>query len=301
MDIALARTFLEIVTCGNFVRAAERLHVTQTAVSVRVQTLEGLLGRKLFVRNKAGATLTPAGEQFMRYAPLLMQVWERARHQVAVPPGVHAVVAVATELSLWNPFLPDWLMWMRRSAPQLALRAHVGPPEGLMTQLSEGVIDIAVLYAPTHRPGVKIELLMKEKLVLVTTARRKGTPRPEDYVYVDWGHDFAARHNVTYPELANPATYVGLGPLGLQYILMAGGSGYFRQNAVAPYVRSGQLRLVRGAPEFLYPAYVVYSEGADMKILAPALAGLRHVAAAQEQGKIGRSRSAPKGKPKRQA
>ncbi|MGH8670094.1 MAG: LysR family transcriptional regulator, partial [Burkholderiales bacterium] len=68
MDIALARTFLEIVACGNFVRAAERLHVTQTAVSVRVQTLEELLGAKLFVRNKAGASLTPAGEQFMRYA-----------------------------------------------------------------------------------------------------------------------------------------------------------------------------------------------------------------------------------------
>ena len=75
MDIALARTFLEIVAAGNFVRAAERLHVTQTAVSVRVQTLEELLGRKLFVRNKSGATLTQAGEQFMRYAPLLVQVW----------------------------------------------------------------------------------------------------------------------------------------------------------------------------------------------------------------------------------
>jgi DNA-binding transcriptional LysR family regulator len=44
MDITLARTFLEIVDSGNFVRAAERLHVTQTAVSVRVQTLEELLG-----------------------------------------------------------------------------------------------------------------------------------------------------------------------------------------------------------------------------------------------------------------
>jgi hypothetical protein len=61
MDIALARTFLEIVACGNFVRAAERLHVTQTAVSVRVQTLEELLGRKLFVRpTGSGAGLPEA-------------------------------------------------------------------------------------------------------------------------------------------------------------------------------------------------------------------------------------------------
>src|SRR5688572_30689433 len=120
MDINLARTFLEIVTCGNFIRAAERLHVTQTAVSVRVRTLEELLGRKLFVRNKAGATLTGAGEQFFRYAPLLIQVWERARQQVAVPEGLDAVVSVAGELSLWDPFLLDWLIRMRRSAPNLA-------------------------------------------------------------------------------------------------------------------------------------------------------------------------------------
>jgi DNA-binding transcriptional LysR family regulator len=279
MDIALARTFLEIVACGNFVRAAERLHVTQTAVSVRVQTLEELLGRKLFVRNKAGATLTPAGEQFMRYAPLLVQVWERARQQVAVPPGLRAVIVVAGELALWNPLLLDWLVWMRRAAPQLALRTQVGVPEALMNQVSEGVIDIAVLYTPQHRPGLKIEKLMEEKLVLVTS-RRKNGKAAGDYIYVDWGAEFAAHHNLSFPERANPGTYVGLGPLGLQLILRTGGSGYFRLHAVAPYLRNRRLNLVRGAPEFLYPAYAVYSENADPKIIEPALAGLRHVAAA---------------------
>jgi DNA-binding transcriptional LysR family regulator len=285
MDIALARTFLEIVSAGNFVRAAERLHLTQTAVSVRVQTLEELLGRKLFVRNKAGATLTPAGEQFLRYAPSLVQIWERARQQVAVPAGLRSVIAVAGELALWNPVLLDWLVWMRRSAPQLALRTHVGLPEALMEQVGEGAIDIAVLYAPQHRPGLKVELLMKEKLVLVTTGRRKSSPPESEYVYVDWGPEFAAHHNLSYPELSNPGTYVGLGPLGLQFILKAGGSGYFRHNAVAPHLKSGRLRLVRGAPEFLYPAYVVYSESADPKVLTPALTGLRHVAKTHGAGK----------------
>jgi DNA-binding transcriptional LysR family regulator len=281
MDIALARTFLEIVACGNFVRAAERLHVTQTAVSVRVQTLEEMLGRKLFVRNKAGATLTPAGEQFMRYAPMLVQVWERARQQVAVPAGLRAVITVSAELTLWTPFLLDWLVWMRRSAPQLALRAQVGLPQALMDQVAGGVIDIALLYTPQHRPGLKVEKLMEEKLVLVSAPSR-GRQSAGDYIYVDWGPEFAAHHNLSFPELANAGTYVGLGPLGLQLILKTGGSGYFRLHAAAPYLRSRRLRLVRGAPEFLYPVYAVYSENADPKIIEPALAGLRHVGAAQQ-------------------
>lgn len=283
MDITLARTFLEIAAAGSFQRAAERLHVTQTAVSARVRTLEELLGRKLFLRNKSGASLTSAGEQFVRYAQTLVQVWERARHQVAVPPGRRAVVTVGGELSLWNPLLIDWLLWMRHAAPQLALRAEVGLPGSLIEQVAEGILDIAVVYAPHQRPGLKIELLIEEKLVLVTTSRRGQAQRATDYVFVDWGSDFAARHNLAFPELSNAGTFVGLGPLGLQYILEGGGSGYFRMNVVRPYLKSGQLRLVPGATEFSYPAYAVYSEEADAQTVTPALVGLRHVAGSDAQ------------------
>ena len=283
MDINLARTFLEIIATGNFLRAAERLHVTQTAVSARVRALEELLGRKLFVRNKSGASLTSAGEQFHRYAQTLVQVWERARHQVAVPPGRRAVVTVGGELSLWSPLLLDWLIWMRHAAPQLALRAEVGLPDSLIDQVSEGILDIAVVYAPHQRPGLKIELLVEEKLVLVTTSRRGQAQRATDYVFVDWGPEFAARHNLAFPELSNAGTFVGLGPLGLQYILEAGGSGYFRTSVVQPFLKSGRLRLVRSAMEFAYPAYAVYSESADAQVVTPALVGLRHVASSQQR------------------
>jgi DNA-binding transcriptional LysR family regulator len=295
VDINLARTFLEIVATGNFAKAAERLHVTQTAVSARVHTLEELLGRRLFVRNKSGASLTPAGGQFQRYAQTLVQVWERARHQVAIPPGRRAVVTVAGELSLWDPLLLDWLLWMRKAAPQLALRAEVGLPDSLVNQVAEGILDIAVVYAPHQRPGLRIELLIEEKLVLVTTARRGRAQKAADYVFVDWGPDFAARHNLAFPELANAGTFVGLGPLGLQYILRAGGSGYFRSNVVQKYLKDGRLRAVPGAAEISYPAYAVFSESADARVLTPALVGLRHVAATGPASRTGKAGAAGRG------
>src|SRR6218665_193358 len=101
MDIAGARTFLEIVKTGSFIGAAANLHLTQTAVSARIRVLERELDRPLFIRNKAGARLTPAGEQFMRYATTLVQVWERARHQVALPTGRERSVTIGGEHSLW--------------------------------------------------------------------------------------------------------------------------------------------------------------------------------------------------------
>src|ERR1044072_5424685 len=129
MDIELARTFLEIVSTGSFIKASEPLNVGQTTVSARLRLLEGQLGRPLFVGNKGGATLTPAGEQFLRYAPTFVQLWQRARYQVAVPVGHRAVLTVGSEVSLWQPLLLDWVLWMRSSMKDIALRVHVDVPQ----------------------------------------------------------------------------------------------------------------------------------------------------------------------------
>ena len=169
MDIELARTFLEIVTTGSFIRAAERLNVGQTTVSARIKLLEQQLGRPLFVRNKSGASLTPAGEQFLRYAPSFVQLWQRARLQVAVPPGHRAALTIGSEVTLWQPLLLDWVFWMRGSLRDIALRVHVDVPQDLINLVAGGIVDAAIMYAPQHRPGLKIDRLMEEKLVLVTS------------------------------------------------------------------------------------------------------------------------------------
>lgn len=282
MDIQLARTFLEIVNTGSFVRAAERLNITQTTVSARVRTLESQLGRRLFVRNKSGATLTPAGEQFLRYAPTVVQVWQRACHQVAIPADRRALLAIGGEVSLWSPLLLNWLVKMKSVAPEFAVRIEVGVSEELMRQVAAGILDIAIMYRPQNLPGLRIEQLLKEKLVLVTTGDPANLNETE-YVYVDWGPSFSARHDMSFPDLASPGLHVGLGPLGLGYILRVGGSGYFRMRTARPYLNSGQLRLVPGAPEFSYPVHAVYPIEGDAEILGPALDALRDSAASESE------------------
>ncbi|MBS0342072.1 MAG: LysR family transcriptional regulator [Proteobacteria bacterium] len=288
MDIGLARTFLAIAETRSFQRAADRLHVTQTAVSARVRALEDHLGRPLFVRNKAGAVLTAAGEQFMPHARTLVQVWERARQQVAVPAGRRAVLALGCEISLWYPLLPRWLVHMRERAPDLALRCTVGPARELLDQVAGGVLDVAIAYAPQQRPGLRVELLIEERLVMVSTDPQARMPQAADYVNVDWGPEFEAQHGLAYPELSNAPVQAGLGPLGLEYVLAAGGTGYFRLEVARPHLEAGRLHRVPDTPEFLYPAYAVYAAGAEPPALHEALEGLREMA-----GKLPPSASAP--------
>ena len=156
MDITLAKTFLEIVETGSFAAAASRLNVTQTSVSARIHVLEEQLGRRLFVRNKSGARLTAAGERFLRHATTLVQVWDRARREVGLPQGRRDIASIGAEISLWNPLLVDWLIWMKQEAPDIAIRAEVDVPSRLMDAVHDGALDLAVLYDPPRQafPGL---------------------------------------------------------------------------------------------------------------------------------------------------
>ena len=280
MDIVAARTFLEIVKTGSFVRAAANLNITQTAVSARVRVLEEQLDRQLFIRNKAGARLTPAGDQFLRYATTLVQLWERARHDVAMPVGRENAVTIGGEHSLWNPLLRNWLVWMKNECADVAVRVQIDVPERLIDQVQEGIIDLAVVYAPPHRTGVVEELLLEEALVAVTTDAAGGEAASCDYLFVDWGPEFRENHHNAFPDAPSPALSVNHGPLALDYILAVGGSGYFRMEAARPHLESGRLHLVPDKPRFAYSIYALYSAKADERLMERVRSGLRAVSGA---------------------
>lgn len=278
MDISVARTFLEVVKTGSFVNAAANLHLTQTAVSARIRVLEDQLDRPVFIRNKSGARLTPAGEQFFRFATTLVQVWDRARRAVALPAGRETVVTVGAELSLWSPLLRHWLLWMRRECPDIAVSTHIDSSERLMEQVQDGSLDVAILYAAPRKPGVITELLFEEKLVLARTTPTATPLSPEDHVQIGWGEQFAASYQAAFPDHPNAVVSISYGPLALDYILATGGSGYFREGFIRSYLEEGRLALVPDSPEFSYSAYAAHSTKADEGVMARVLGGLRAAA-----------------------
>ena len=152
MDLDLARTFLEIVRYGSLASAADKLHVTQTAVTARVQKLESLLGVTLFVRNRAGARLTPDGEAFVVYANQLLQTWEAARRDLPRPEGLHQMLHIGGEVSLCNPLILSWAKALREHLDTHALRVQI---EACTTRAHR--IDIKVGRGFVRRNGAVLD------------------------------------------------------------------------------------------------------------------------------------------------
>ena len=275
MDTELARTFLTVVTSGSFVNAAEHLHVSQSTVSTRIHALEEHLGCALFVRNKAGTTLTAAGRQFQRHAATLVRTIELARHDVGLPPGFSGTLAIGGRIGLWEEFLLEWLPEMQRCNPTISIRAESGLEPDIMQGLIEGRLDIGVMYTPQSRPGLKIQQLFEERLVMVGSSPDRPPYPQADYVYVDWGPEFYTRHNTCFPDFTGARLVANIGWLGLQNILKSGGAGYFPARMVLPYVKEGKLHIVENAPEFFMPAYVVFAVEHEEQIINDAL-GIMH-------------------------
>lgn len=279
MDVTGARTFLAVVEYGSFVEAAARVHVTQSTVSMRIRALEHELGKPLFERSRAGATLTPAGTQFHKHALAIVRVWEQARLEVSLPEEFRTSLVVGGQVSLWDGFLLDWLTRMRRAAPEVAIRAQFGFSNPLLAHLIEGTLDLGVMYTPQVRPGFRVERIFTEELVLVSSVPRRGLRKGRNYVYVDWGPEFQADHSINFPDVRAPALYMELGSLCLNYVLANRTAAYFPRRIVAGHLEAGTLSVVGDAPVFSYPVYAVYSGDTEPELKRLILRTLKEEAA----------------------
>lgn len=285
MDITLIKTFLETVSTGNFASAADRLYVSQSAVSLRIKSLEEHLGRPVFIRRKTGVTLTPAGEQFLRYANTFLQVWEEAKQQVAVPEGYKDVLVIAGEYGLWNRLLVRWLPLMAQNLPDVAFRAEVARPARLVRQMIEGTVDIAVLYSPQVRPGINVKELFEDRLVMISTDKNTKDI-DEKYVFVDWGEEFSAFHAGEFPDYRHPRMTFDLGPITINYLLNNGGSGYMPERIADPFIDAGKLHIVKRMPSFGLPVHVAWRDQIKEQMTEKALHCLNEIVVEIEENRI---------------
>lgn len=275
MNINQIRTFLKAIDTGNFHGAAQKLNVTQSTVSGRIRSLEDKLNCKLFVRTHTGVVPTLEGQRFRRHALDLVRLWLRAEQELAATPTNSVILAVGVAPSLCNHYLLKWMSGLRQSEPRVSLRIETDFSVSLMHQLSSGVLDIGVMFEPEYLPGLVVEELFYEKMVLVSTERQADAWR-KDYLFVDWGRMFRAVHDGFLPDMA-AAISSSHGPLALDYLLVNGGSAYFPLRMVRHLIDTELFR-VTDAPVIRRVGFLVHTTShLDEGVMRSALNSLREV------------------------
>lgn len=146
LDPTLLRTFVAVTEAGGFTRAAERLHLTQSAVSHQIRRLEEQVGRALLRRTTRRLTLTEDGTDFLRHAEQILQSLDALSRRFQ-PSPITGAVRFGVPENFIGDRLPDLLCRFARAFPAVRMDVTVSMSMDLRQMVDSDELDIAVVIA----------------------------------------------------------------------------------------------------------------------------------------------------------
>ncbi len=163
------QTFLVLAQDLNFRRAAERLHLDQSALSRRIQKLEQTLGFRLLVRTTREVSLTQAGQQFYQTAADLLRTYEATVETARrVAEGKTGLLRVAYMAFAATELMPAAVARFRQGHPHVDLRLSYIRTQGQKIALANQEIDLGYMIGPFDHPDYQSVALSSEPLYIVT-------------------------------------------------------------------------------------------------------------------------------------
>ena len=161
-------TFCAVVEAGSLNLAAERLHLSQPAISKQLQTLEAQLGATLLLRTPKGVTLTPIGRRVHHLARRSVAAARECLRVAADWPDTtkgHITVSAGLTLALYT--LPPIIKVFRSRAPGVHLELLTGDSQQCLARLLDFEADVALVTSPLAHPEVQTIPLFFDPLVAV--------------------------------------------------------------------------------------------------------------------------------------
>ena len=168
MDLHQLRGFYEIARTRSFTRAADKLFLSQPAISLQVKALEGELGEPLFDRKRREIRLTEAGEVLFKYVQQVFDGLEDARNEIAALHNeVRGRLVVGTSDTNCTYILPDVLEEFRCCYPgvDLDIRNRISPE--IVNLVAADGVDIGLVTLPVRHRDVQEHALLQRQDVLI--------------------------------------------------------------------------------------------------------------------------------------
>lgn len=182
MTLSQLRTFVVVADTESVRAAAQRLYVTQSAVSAAVAALQRDLGVELVARQGRGLRITEVGQRFAEYARTILGLVEEAE---AMAQGErepeHGRVRIGAVTTAAEHVLPPFLAAFRRRFPEAEVQVEVGNRERVWSQLIEHYIDLAIAGRPPDEQGLFVRGVRPNALVVVAApdvARKVDVTQP---------------------------------------------------------------------------------------------------------------------------
>jgi DNA-binding transcriptional LysR family regulator len=167
MNLRFVEAFYWVATLKSVTRAADKLFLTQSAMSSRISTLEDELGVLLLDRSEKQFKLTAAGVRFLVYADKLLHLQREVKAEMGSGAAMPVSIKVGAIESVLHSWLIPWLEQLRIEQPELELELTVETTPILIEQIQRGTLDLAFTVVPASADGVRNHALAAMEMVFV--------------------------------------------------------------------------------------------------------------------------------------
>jgi DNA-binding transcriptional LysR family regulator len=168
MDVRQLEMFRAVAEEGTFTRAAERLHVSQSAITRQLQLLEYELGTLLLRRTHHGVVLTPDGEILLTTAHRISSEIIDAVSQISGARELQrGVLSLGGGMTVALYVFPKLLKKFRSMYKNVELKVTTGEADSLLRLLRTRQIDLALLTLPIVGPDLEVQPVLKEEMVVI--------------------------------------------------------------------------------------------------------------------------------------
>lgn len=169
MNLRQLKYFLSVVDAGNMTRAAEQLHVAQTALGMQIRQLEESLGVPLLVRHSRGVEATKAGAILRERAIAILELVEETRKEVSASQQIKAEhIRVGTTPALMMIVGTEIALTAREQLPHVSLSLVEAMSHVLAETLGRGEVDFILCYDVPELSQFTRTAILQDDLVLVT-------------------------------------------------------------------------------------------------------------------------------------
>lgn len=172
MNLRFVEAFYWVASLKSISRAAEKLYLTQSAMSSRIATLESEMGVLLIDRRDKQFKLTVAGTRFLVYAEKLLELQRKVKLEMGSGKSMAVSIRIGTIESVLHSWLIPWLEKLRTDHPDLELELTVETTPLLMDQIQRGTLDLMFAVLPASADGVRHRALPSMEMVFVGNSKQ---------------------------------------------------------------------------------------------------------------------------------
>lgn len=178
------KVFYTVAGLGSFSKAAQKLHVSQPAVSNQIRSLEEEFETRLLSRGKNKVILTESGQVLYKYAKEILELYEQVGKELGeITKSLERELTIGVTSIPGKYFIPQIIQQFKKKYPEVEIKTLISNTQNIVQSLKENISDVCIVSEPVHGGRLFRQRFLRDELVLIVNPNHRWVEK--DFISIE--------------------------------------------------------------------------------------------------------------------